>query len=246
MTVTAYPAGEPPSERSTPPAQRLPAQRLQRLDGSILDAPVETVAQALLGALIVRDSDAGRCVVRIVETEAYAGPEDRASHARAGRTPRASVMFGPAGRAYVYLVYGMHHCLNVVCGREGHAAAVLVRAVEPVEGVELMRLRRGTSAGPDHRLGAGPARACQALDIDRTLDGIDLLSDRRLWLASPSPARSATTDTTTDAARGTVRPRIVAGPRIGVAYAGAEWAARPWRFGFCGHASLSRPFPGEA
>lgn len=228
MTLTAYPAGEPPSERSTPPASRL-----QRLDGAILAAPVEVAARALLGALIIRDADAGRCVARIVETEAYAGPEDRASHARFGRTARNGVMFGPAGRAYVYLVYGMHHCLNIVGGADGEAAAVLIRAVEPLEGIDLMRLRRGASAGPDQRLGAGPARACQALDIDRALDGIDLLSEQRLWLAAPTPAGSAAPDS---------QP-IVAGPRIGVAYAGTGWAARPWRFGIAGHASLSRPFP---
>ncbi len=158
-----------------------------------------------------------------------------------------SVMFGPAGRAYVYLVYGMHHCLNVVCGRDGRAAAVLIRAVEPIEGVELdAPPPRKRPPDRTHRLGAGPARACQALDIDRTLDGIDLLSDQRLWLARPCPARSATTGRAPRVQAGLAGPHIVAGPRIGVAYAGAEWAARPWRFGFAGHASLSRPFPREA
>jgi DNA-3-methyladenine glycosylase len=136
-------------------------------------------------------------------------------------------MFGPPGHAYVYLVYGVHHCLNVVCGPDGQAAAVLVRAVEPVTGIDRMRERRGPSGGPDARLGAGPARACQALDIDRRLDGIDLLADTRLWLATPTDDAPVA---------------IVAGPRIGVAYAG-EWAARPWRFGIAGHPSLSRPFP---
>ena len=92
-----------------------------------------------------------------------------------------------------------------------------------------MRERRGVAAGPDHRLGAGPARACQALDIDRRLDGIDLLSDPRLWLAEPTEDNP---------------PEIVSGPRIGVDYAGPEWSSRPWRFGIAGHPSLSRPFPG--
>jgi DNA-3-methyladenine glycosylase len=184
------------------------------------------VARALLGALIVRDTSAGRCVARIVETEAYGGPEDRASHARAGRTPRTVVMFGPPGRAYVYLVYGLHHCLNVVCGDDGVASAVLVRAVEPLAGVEIMRERRGQRSGADERLGAGPARTCQALAIDRALDGIDLLSDDRLWLARGTP----------------VRPGVVCGPRVGVDYAGDEWGTRAWRFGIAGHAALSRPF----
>jgi DNA-3-methyladenine glycosylase len=228
LTLTASAADEPTSERST-----TPAWRLQRLDGACLAGPVETVAQALLGSLIVRDTQAGRCIARIVETEAYAGPEDRASHARAGRTARTSVMFGPPGRAYVYLVYGMHHCLNVVCGPDGLAAAVLIRAVEPLAGIGIMRRRRGASAGSDQRLGSGPACACQALAIDRGLDGIDLLSDRHLWLARPLTRHG----------RAKVAERIVAGPRIGVAYAGTDWSARPWRVGLAGHPSLSRPFP---
>jgi len=207
--------------------------RPQPLDGAFLAGPVDQAARALLGALVVRDDEAGRRVARIVETEAYAGPEDRASHARAGRTSRNGVMFGPPGRAYVYLVYGLHHCLNVVCGPEGRAAAVLVRAIEPIDGVALMRARRGAAAGTDARLAAGPARTCQALAIDRALDGIDLLSDARLWLARPGRLGAPLAD----------QVRIVAGPRIGVAYAGPEWAARMWRFGIAGHPSLSRPFP---
>lgn len=226
--MAAYPAGEPPAQRSTL-ADRPP----RPIDGAFLTGPVEEAAQALLGVLIVRDDEAGRRVARIVETEAYAGPEDRASHARAGRTPRNDAMFGPPGHAYVYLVYGLHHCLNVVCGPEGQAAAVLVRAIEPIDGTELMRARRGAAAGADERLGAGPARTCQALAIDLALDGIDLLSDARLWLAGPSREGAPLRD----------RERVVAGPRVGVAYAGPEWAARMWRFGIAGHPSLSRPFP---
>ncbi len=202
------------------------------------------MARRLLGAIVVRDDGAGRRAGRIVETEAYGGLEDRASHARAGRTPRTGVMFGPPGRAYVYLVYGMHHCLNVVCGPEGEAAAVLIRALQPLEGLDLMRHARGLMAdggrggaapGGDARLTAGPARLCQALGIDRSLDGLDLLSDDRLRLVGPP--------------RGEVRlevgERVVAGPRVGVAYAGPEWAARPWRFGIADHGSLSRPFRGS-
>jgi DNA-3-methyladenine glycosylase len=143
-------------------------------------------------------------------------------------------MYGPPGRAYVYLVYGLHHCLNIVCGPDGVASAVLVRAVEPLAGIERMRANRGAAAGADARLGAGPARLCQALDIDRGLDGIDLLGDERLWLACPG-------DTWTVDAR-----TIVSGPRVGVGYAGVPWADRPWRFGLAGHAALSRPFPAQA
>ncbi len=155
---------------------------LEPFERAILEGPVVAAARALLGALLVRDDGSGRRVARIVETEAYDGPRDRASHARAGRTARTAVMFGPPGHAYVYLVYGMHHCLNVVCGPDGEASAVLIRAVEPDLGVELMRAGRGDRPGPDARLGAGPARLCQALAIDRRLDGIDLLTDERLRL----------------------------------------------------------------
>jgi DNA-3-methyladenine glycosylase len=232
------------------------AEAPRRLDGDFLRGPVEEAARGLLGALVVRDDAAGRRVARIVETEAYAGPEDRASHARFGRTPRNAVMFGPPGHAYVYLVYGLHHCLNVVCGVEGVASAVLIRAVAPVEGSALMRAHRARSGDADWRLGAGPARACQALDIDRGLNGIDLLTDGRLWVAGPGHDGALKAGQAGRPGDGVCLPgddggllapseRIVSGPRIGVAYAGSEWAVRPWRFGIAGHPSLSRPFAAD-
>jgi DNA-3-methyladenine glycosylase len=142
-------------------------------------------------------------------------------------------MFGPAGHAYVYLVYGLHHCLNVVAGRDGEAGAVLVRAIEPVTGFDLMRVRRGRPDDPDSRLGAGPARVCQALGIGRDLDGHDLVAGSSLWLTEPDPAAA-------DRIRGA---GVLVGTRIGVGYAGPDWSARPWRFGVRGSPSLSRPFP---
>lgn len=205
--------------------------------------PVLDLARSLLGCLLVSDeaaeaegggtgadADAGRTVGVIVETEAYAGQEDLASHARAGLTRRTAPMFGQAGHAYVYLVYGMHTCLNVVGDVPGRAGAVLLRAVEPRHGMELMRRRRGPAGtlGADARLAAGPARLCQAFGVTRQLDGSDLTAGERLWLAAPPS--------------GTSSPEILDGPRIGVAYAG-EWADRPWRFGVAGSPSLSRPFP---
>jgi len=140
-------------------------------------------------------------------------------------------MFGPPGHAYVYLVYGMHHCLNVVCGDDGQAAAVLIRAVEPVQGMATMRARRGDHGSADGRLGAGPAKTCQALDIDRSFSGIDLLRNDRMWLAA-SPGVPVLRD-----------EDILVGPRVGVEYAGPEHASRPWRFGLRGSPALSRPFP---
>jgi DNA-3-methyladenine glycosylase len=227
LTLAAQPAGDAIPE---PPDR--PPPDLAALDRSLVSSDALTAARALLGVLLVRDDGDGRLVGRIVETEAYAGPGDRASHARAGRTPRTAVMFGPPGVAYVYLVYGLHHCLNVVCGPEGAASAVLVRALEPVAGVERMRRRRAPTGGPDERLAAGPARLCQAFDIDRTFSGEELLTPGRLWLAAAhTPVADAD---------------VVRGPRIGVDYAGPDWARRPWRFGVAGSPALSRPFPGSA
>ena len=228
MTLVGQTAGEASSEHPDP----LPMP-LRPVDRTLVSGDAVTTARALLGTLLVRDDGAGRRVGRIVEVEAYAGPHDQASHSRAGRTARTAVMFGPPGHAYVYLVYGMHHCLNVVCGPDGVAAAVLIRALEPLAGLARMRERRGPTAGPEERLAAGPARACQALDIDRSFSGLDLLSDGRLWLATASGGPLGEAD-------------IVKGPRIGVDYAGPEWASRPWRFGVVGSRALSRPFPSIA
>jgi DNA-3-methyladenine glycosylase len=221
-TIGADAAVAEPPDPSPRPLRRVGA-------GLVAGRPVE-VARRLLGTLLVRDHRHERRVARIVETEAYAGPEDRASHARAGRTSRTGVMFGPPGHAYVYLVYGMHHCLNVVCASDGEAGAVLIRAVEPVTGIAAMRVARRRPADPAERLAAGPARTCQALDVDRRHDGLDLLSDRDLWLASDG------SDAIPDSA-------VLMGPRIGVGYAGPAWASRPWRFGIAGSPALSRAFP---
>jgi DNA-3-methyladenine glycosylase len=190
------------------------------------------VAPSLLGMIVARRDAQGVVAGRIVEVEAYDGPEDRASHARAGRTPRTAIMFGPAGHAYVYLVYGLHHCLNVVCGSDGQASAVLVRALEPLVGVDTMRARRGPAGGADTRLAAGPARLCQALGIDRRDDGRDLLGCGPLVLLEPVAGFGPT--------------EIVTGPRVGVDYAGPGWVDRSWRFGIRDHPSLSRPFGARA
>jgi len=168
---------------------------------------------------------------RIVEVEAYLGPEDRASHARAGLTARTAPMFGPPGMAYVYLVYGMYDCLNVVTGSRGEAGAVLIRAVEPIEGADAMRValaehsaarrRRPVDPGarrhePDHRLAAGPGLVAAAFSVDRRLTGTDLCD-----AASPLHLEPAEVGS---------RPNeLVAGPRIGVAYAGEPWTTLPYR-----------------
>lgn len=202
---------------------------LAPLPRDYFERPTDEVARSLLGAYVIRAASEGLSAGRIVETEAYGGPEDRASHARAGLTRRTAPMFGAGGHAYVYLVYGMHECLNVVAHSLAPAGAVLLRALEPVLGVELMRRRRGRPAEPDIRLAAGPARLCQALAVDRSSSGHDLTAAGELWLAQPEDGEAVD-----DSA-------IAFGPRVGVAYAGADWAARPWRFWLRDHPSLSRP-----
>jgi DNA-3-methyladenine glycosylase len=197
-------------------------------------------------------------VGRIVELEAYIGEGDRASHARFGRTARNAVMYGPPGIAYVYLVYGMHDCLNIVTEPAGQPAALLVRAVEPVVGIHAMRAaraersvsrRRATAnhdqAGraslvdaaadrlrsvPDTRLAAGPALVAAAFGLDRALTGTDLFDPASPVRIEPRPDAEP-------------EPAIVAGPRVGVGYAGPDWAERPWRLSIVGHPSVSRPRP---
>lgn len=198
---------------------------------------MDEAARGLLGVLLVREGDGGRRVGRIVEVEAYAGPEDRASHARFGPRSRAAAMFGPPGIAYVYGVYGMHTCLNVVVGPAGRGAAVLLRGIEPLEGVVRMRAgrlaravasRRVAAADPAaeaariarlpaERLAAGPANLAAAFGVDRGDDGCDLLDPA-------GPLRLEADGI------GAPRLEIRATARIGVAYAGPGWADRPWRF----------------
>ena len=186
---------------------------MSHLNRSFFARRTLVVARELLGQRLVGISDGVRLSGRIVEVEAYVGEEDQACHARCGRTERNAPMYGPPGHAYVYFVYGMHHCLNFVTEREGYPAAVLVRALEPLEGIETMRARR--DGRTDAQLTSGPARLCQALEIDRQFDGADLCAPDALLFIEESVAVS-------DEA-------VVAGPRIGVR--GDEKAlTAPWRF----------------
>jgi DNA-3-methyladenine glycosylase len=210
--------------RHDPPPRPFPRDLLA---GDTLKA-----ARALLGARLVRDADGAgttRRVGRIVEVEAYAGEDDRASHARMGPTARNRVMFGQAGMAYVYLVYGMHHCLNVVTGAVAFPAALLVRAVEPLEGIDAMRSARvatGRRPVPDARLAAGPGLVGLAFGIDRALTGIDLCEPASRLHLEPAPD-------------GEPSPQIVTTPRVGVGYAGEPWVSVAWRFLVAGSPSVS-------
>jgi DNA-3-methyladenine glycosylase len=168
------------------------------------------VARQLLGKYLVRIHAEGNTVGRIVETEAYVGPHDLACHASKGRTARTEVMFGPAGHAYVYFIYGFHNMLNLVTEAKDFPAAVLIRAAEPVDGIELMRARRKSHAL--RNLASGPGKLCQAFAVDRLLNGASL-SSHVLYVED----------------RGEPVPKFQAGPRIGVDYAG-RWKDKPYRF----------------
>lgn len=177
-----------------------------------------TVARDLLGRLLVRELDGERLSGRIVEVEAYIGEEDQASHARFGRTARNAAMYGPPGHAYVYLIYGMHCCLNIVTEDEGFPAAVLIRALQPLEGIARMRAHRRTQA--DQRLTDGPGKLCQALAIDRRFDGADLCAPGSvLFLEAGFPLADEA---------------VARGPRVGVRGDEAAISA-PWRFYVQGH-----------
>jgi DNA-3-methyladenine glycosylase len=154
---------------------------LRRLRAAELPAGTIDLAKALIGSVLVRRSPEGRCAGRIVETEAYV-IGDPASHAYRGKSRRNASMFLAPHRAYVYKIYGTSFCVNVTSEREDEGAAVLVRALEPLEGLELMEGRRGTARAND--LCRGPGRLCQALAIDCELDGVDLLHSRTLWIAA--------------------------------------------------------------
>ncbi len=187
-----------------------------------------SVARDVIGKLLVHHSPAGVTVGRVVEAEAYRGPEDRAAHSFGGRrTERTEVMFGEPGLAYVFFVYGMHWHLNLVTTRSGAPHAVLLRAVEPLLGIELMAERRGLSK-EQVNLTNGPGKLCQAFGIDRRHYGVDLTRGS-LFLSDS----------------GVPRGKVARSARIGVDYAGA-WAERPWRFFELGNRYVSRLRPPRA
>ncbi len=149
----------------------------RKLSRQFYSRDAETVAEELLGKILVRISPEGKTIGKIVETEAYLGEEDPASHSyQGGETERTRVMFGPAGHAYVYLIYGMYHCFNAVTGKEGEPEGVFVRALEPIDGSELMKERRDLKE--EQELTNGPGKLCIAMDIDKQLNGKDLTGDR--------------------------------------------------------------------
>ena len=199
--------GPQTSKSRTPEAHRLPLEFFER--------SVHDVARDLVGCRLFFDGVGGT----IVETESYER-DDPACHAYVGLTDRTEVLFGPPGRAYVYLSYGIHSLLNAVAEPEGEAAAVLIRALEPSAGLEAMRARRGDR--PDRELCSGPGKLTEALGIGLELNGAELARDPFLLLAPDGPA-----------------PAVVTGPRIGITKA----TERPWRFCAAGSRFVSRPWP---
>jgi DNA-3-methyladenine glycosylase len=203
-----------------------------RLDRSFYQVSAETLASRLMGMLLVRVLEDGtRLSGLVVETEAYCGVDDLGSHAvRGRRTPRNEAMYGVPGLSYVYFTYGMHFCMNVVCGKVDEPVAVLLRGLEPVEGIETMHRFRGMQAGKrrkDTDLCSGPAKICQAMGIDRSMNAVDMVTSDVLFMERPGSVRKG---------------RLVRTARIGLNNAG-EWTYKPLRWVRQGnpHVSPGRP-----
>jgi DNA-3-methyladenine glycosylase len=209
-------------ERRT--VERVTGRLLRPLPRSFYRRPSPAVAPDLLGRLLVRVLPGLTLVGRIVEAEAYQ-EDDPASHSFRGLTARTAVMFGPPGHLYVYLSYGNHWCMNVVTGRTGEGSAVLLRAAEPVDGIEPMRVARGIER--IHDLCSGPGKLAQAFGVSKEQNGWDLVSGGGLYLSS---------------GEGVPGSSIGAGPRVGISVA----TDRPWRFFEKGSPFVSRPSPGLA
>ena len=183
------------------------------------DRPTLTVARALIGARLVRILDGVKLVGLITETEAYISEKDLACHAKAGRTARTAVMYGESGHAYVYFTYGNHWMLNVVTERDGFPAAVLIRAIQPIEGAEIMSVRR---SGRDT---FGPGKLCQALGITKSENGIDLTETTGgLWIEAGVKVPNSL---------------VTKGPRVGLNNTPEPWLSKPWRFLVKGHVIAS-------
>jgi len=191
------------------------------LDRSFYQKPTLQVARNLLGKVLVRRWSGKNLAGKIVETEAYVGPHDLACHASKGKTKRTSIMFEAGGCAYVYMIYGFYFCLNAVTEPADYPAAVLIRAIEPLDHLSIMRKLRKNPA-QDTNIGSGPGKLCMAMGIDKKLNGQDLTGNQ-LWIED----RNLNVD------------RIVASPRIGVDYAG-EYRDKPWRFYIDGNPHVSR------
>ena len=183
-----------------------------------------TVARELVGCYLHRKVEDSELVARVVETEAYLGPEDKASHAYNNkRTERTEIMFEPGGYVYVYLIYGLHHCFNIVCGPKDSPEAVFIRAVEPINGLETMKENRDIKSSRIEELSNGPGKLTQALDIDKSFNGYDLIEGDRLYIREDNNKENL---------------EIVADKRVNIDYA-KEYKDKPWRFYIKGNSFVS-------
>lgn len=191
---------------------------------SFYNRSVHETARDLLGTRLVRSIDGVRVAGYINETEAYEGESDLACHARAGKTARTEVMYGPPGRAYIYFIYGMHWMLNIVAEAEGFPAAILFRSIIPCEGVAVIAARR--AGRPQIEWTNGPARLCAALSIDRNQNGVDMTrTEGGLWIEPGIPVPDAA---------------VITGPRVGIESVPEPWRSKPWRYRFNGK-TLEKP-----
>ena len=201
-------------DRLTVLLYNIPMSNAKQLQREFFSRATLEVARDLLGARLVRVENGQRIGGIIVETEAYRGEEDQGCHAKAGRTARTKVMYGPPGHAYVYFTYGMHWMLNFVCEEQGFPAAVLIRAIIPTEGIELIAARR--AGQPKERWTDGPAKICQAFNIDRSFNGVDLCAeDTQLFV---------------EMAMAVAESSVTNSPRVGLNNVPEPWKSIPWRF----------------
>jgi DNA-3-methyladenine glycosylase len=213
ITSTCFLTGRSNGSLGERPRQRRPGLCgfTLKLDRSFYGRTTLQVASDLIGKVLVRRYKGQNLAGKIIETEAYIGPLDLACHASKGKTARTSIMFGPPGFSYVYMIYGFYFCLNVVTEAEGFPAAVLIRAVEPLENIRIMRNLRSRPQS-DTNIASGPGKLCMAMSIDKSLNATDL-TGAALWIEDRSVPPGP----------------IETGPRIGVDYAG-EYKDKPWRF----------------
>ncbi len=186
-----------------------------RLNRLFFDRVATTVARELLGQRLVRVENAQRLSGIITEAEAYQGEEDLGCHAHVGRTLRTAIMYGPPGHAYIYFTYGMHWCLNAVCMAQGTPAAVLIRSIQPIEGLDILSQHRPHLAFTHHWMD-GPAKITQAMAINKDLNGVDLAAGTGgLWIEAGEEIPNA---------------NVLRGPRIGLNHVPEPWRSMPWRF----------------
>jgi DNA-3-methyladenine glycosylase len=196
---------------------------VRRLGREFFSSDGLTLARSLVGKLLVRPLEGGQAVCRVTETEAYMGPRDRASHAYGNRrSKRTGVFYMEGGLLYIYLIYGMYHCCNVVAAGVGQPQAVLLRAAEPLSGLDLMLRNRGPGPLRAEKLANGPGKLCRALDIDLGFYGYDLSTGGELWMADNG-----------------LEVEVASSPRVNIDYAG-EYRDLPWRFFIKGSRFLSR------